>query len=252
MTEPLSPLPPAPRRPAAPPVARLFVAAPPAITDPALLAAYAALMTPEERAQEARFHFEEHRHAHRVTRALARTVLSRYTSVAPADLRFQTGPYGRPDIDPPREGLSWNLSHTAGLVVCLVAEGVVCGVDVEDVAGRRAPLDVANRFFSPAEVTALFALPAEARHRRFFELWTLKESYIKARGMGLALPLEGFALDPAAAPISIAFPGVDDDPRDWQFALLAPTPRHLVAAAFRRGAGPDWSVEVHEVVPLAP
>lgn len=234
--------------------AHLYCADPPSITDPLLLADYAALMTPEERAAEARFHFAKHRHLHRVTRALARTVLASYLEVDPASLRFEPGKWGRPEIVGLGDtGLSWNLAHTDGLVVLLVAEGATVGVDVEDIAHRKAPLDVADYQFAPSEVASLRALPPESQHRRFFEYWTLKESYIKARGMGLAIPLKDFAFDlPSKDGPTIAFHGIDDAPSNWQFALLAPTDSHLVAAAFRRGTSPDRSIEIRKIVPLRP
>ena len=189
-------------------------------------------MTPEERDAESRFHFPKHRHIHRVTRALARTVLSGYLGVAPADLRFEPGPWGRPElVAPVKSTLSWNLAHTDGLVVLLVADGCTVGVDVEDAVQRRAPLDVAEHQFAPAEVAELRSLPPTQQPFRFFEYWTLKESYIKARGMGLAIPLADFAFDPAGAAPTISFHGIDDDPRDWQFALLRPTATHPLAAA---------------------
>lgn len=234
--------------------AHLHCVEPATVTDPDLLAGYAALMTDEERATEARFHFEKHRHLYRVTRALARTVLGAYLGVPPESLRFQANRWGRPEIAHlPPTGLSWNLAHTDGLVVLLVAEGCTAGVDVEDVVHRRAPLAVAEDQFAPAEVASLRALPPPAQPRRFFEYWTLKESYIKARGMGLAIPLREFAFDPTAEQgPSIAFDGIDDDPADWQFVFASPTPFHLVAAAFQRGRGPDRALSIRRTVPLRP
>ena len=233
--------------------AHLYCAEPPKITDPALLAEYAALMTPEERAAEARFHFPKHRHLYRVTRALARTALGAYLGVDPASLRFETGPWGRPEIAGLGDtGLSWNLAHTDGLVVLLVAEQCTAGVDVEDIVHRKAPIDVADHQFAPDEVASLRALPPESQQRRFFEYWTLKESYIKARGMGLSIPLKDFAFDPTpeTGPV-IAFHGIDDDSADWQFTFREPTDAHLVAAAFRRGTGPERSIEVRKIIPLS-
>ena len=235
-----------------PRTARLHYIDPAAVSDPALYASYAERMSPEEREREERYHFDKHRRIHRVARALVRATLSGYLGVAPEGLRFRENPWGRPELSYPQgSGLSWNVAHTDGLVVMLVADGCTVGVDVEDWLHRKAPLDVADRFFAPPEVAELASLPPEQKQRRFFEYWTLKESYIKARGMGLALPLEQFAFDPRdpSAP-TISFHGIDDDPRDWQFAFLAPTPQHLVACAFQRGRGPDWTLESVPTIPL--
>lgn len=228
-----------------PRTARLHYIDPAAITDPDLYASYADLMTPDERDRESRYHFDKHRRIHRVARALLRTTLSAYLGVDAKSLRFEPNPWGRPLLcHPPDSSLSFNLAHTDGLVVLLVADGCASGVDVEDWLHRKAPLDVADRFFAPPEVTELRSLPPDRHQRRFFEYWTLKESYIKARGMGLAIPLEQFAFDPTdPARPTITFHGIEDDPRDWQFAFLQPTQSHLVAAAVKRGRGPDFTIE---------
>jgi 4'-phosphopantetheinyl transferase len=111
---------------------------------------------------------------------------------------------------------------------------------------------IADRYFSPHEVRALRALPPDRQRERFFEYWTLKESYIKARGMGLAIPLHQFSfhLD-RGTPVTISFDReLEDDPRAWQFDRYRPSERHLMASAIRRGVGPELRVELSETVPL--
>jgi 4'-phosphopantetheinyl transferase len=223
------------------------------IRDPDLLASYERLLTPEEHARRARYVFEKNRHEYLLTRALARTVLSRYVAVAPEDWRFTPGSHGKPEITSPRveAKVSFNLSNTDGMVACLCALDRDVGVDVEDIERRGETTGVADRFFSPSEVAALHALPAEAQVDRFFDYWTLKESYIKARGLGLALPLAQFSFTIAPDSIRIAFdPRLEDDPASWQFMQRSPTRRHRLAAAVRRGPGPELRFVVQKVVPL--
>jgi 4'-phosphopantetheinyl transferase len=226
------------------------------IRDPALLAAYHGLMTPEEAERQARFMFPKGRHEHLVTRALVRTVLSRYAPVDPRAWTFVKGERGRPEIAGPAgvPPLRFNLSHTDGLIACLVALDRVVGVDVEDTLRPSSTVEIADRFFSPHEVRALRAQPPERQRARFFEYWTLKESYIKARGMGLALPLDQFSFHLDEGPrVRISFdPRLEDDPESWQFALYRPSDRHMMAAAIRKGrGGAPLSIELREIVPLA-
>ena len=141
-------------------------------------------------------------------------------------------------------GLHFNLSHTRGLIAVGVASGRDLGVDVEFV-DRGLTQDVAGRFFAPAEVRDLRALPDDQQAVTFFDYWTLKEAYIKARGMGLALPLDqfAFALD-GDRPPTIAFgPAIADDPARWQFFQAWPLPRHRLAVAVER-RGADLPIDV--------
>lgn len=201
--------------------------------DEALNLRQLSLLTPEERTRMARFHFEKDQHRYLITRALVRTVLSRYAPIEPAGWTFEPGPHGRPYITNPHplaQKLRFNLSHTDGLVVLAVTTGREVGVDTESMV-RSAPLEVADRFFSRQEAQALRALPDAEQAHRFWELWTFKESYIKARGMGLSLPLNKFSfqLDQQAR-VDIGFEeGLDDSPAHWRFWQFRPNANHLVA-----------------------
>ena len=214
--------------------------------------AYRSLLSKDEEERMARLIFERDRRRFLLTRALVRTTLSRYASVAPAAWSFIANVHGRPEIlDRPRgvPDLRFNLSHTEGLIACAVTIGREVGVDVEHV-GRRLTHDVAGRFFAPREVRDLTALPGDEQPRVFFDYWTLKEAYIKARGFGLALPLGDFAftLSPSSPP-QIAFePGLDDDPATWQFFQDWPTPQHRLGLAVRR-EGADLPVRIRSVIP---
>jgi 4'-phosphopantetheinyl transferase len=107
------------------------------------------------------------------------------------------------------------------------------GVDVEATDGPGSTTEIAEHFFAPPEIAELRLISARQRRERFFQYWTLKESYIKARGAGLTLPLDQFwfSLLPGR-PIEIRFArGFDDDPGRWRFALRRPSPRHQLAIA---------------------
>lgn len=216
----------------------------------ALAEAAWALMTPDERARHDRYHFEKNRKEYRATRALVRTTLARYVGCAPEELRFEADAHGKPLLIS-HPSPSFNLSNTEGLVVCLVAREHPVGVDVEPLDRRVDARSVADRFFAPAEVTALLALP-EARHQgRFLSYWTLKEAYIKACGLGLAIPLDHFAyeLDEEERIIGIHFaPERQDDPSAWQFARLTLGQNHLLGVAIRRGQGPDLRIDLRPAV----
>jgi 4'-phosphopantetheinyl transferase len=197
------------------------------------------VLVDDEVQQIARFRFDVERHDRLVARALLRTVLSTYLDVDPRDWRFESNAHGRPEVAAPAagRGLSFSVSHTRGLIVCLVARDRVVGVDTEPLNGRRSFDDIPARYFAAAEVAELATWPAETRQRRFVEYWTLKEAYVKARGLGLSLPLRQFAFDLRAMPdtIGIAFdPEFDDEPSRWQFSFEPLSAGHVVATAMAR------------------
>jgi 4'-phosphopantetheinyl transferase len=195
-----------------------------------------ALLDAEERARMERFLFERDRRLYLAAHVLLRRTLSRHAGVDPAAWRFTAEDGGKPVLAGPAPvpPLRFNLSHCRGLVGCAVARDREIGVDVEAVA--EMPHDLIDRISSPAEAAALRALPAAAQPERFFTLWTLKEAYVKARGLGLALPVEEacFHFD---ADDRLRFdpgPALDDDPAAWTFVRLRPTPGHCAALCIAR------------------
>ncbi len=226
--------------------------------DEPLLARYQAWLSDEERARKDRYLFEHSRREYLLTRALVRHTLSRYADVPPPDWTFRANAYGRPDVDVDGyRSLRFNLSNTAGLVACAVVRDREVGIDVEDTARPGETVSIAASFFSPGELRDSGKVRPEGRRSAFFDYWTLKEAYIKARGMGLSIPLDQFSFHLGSGPIRITFDGLDDDPLSWQFEqlVLPPTPlgqpvRHRTSAAVRRGPGERMRFRVWASVPL--
>jgi 4'-phosphopantetheinyl transferase len=217
--------------------------------------AYRTLLNEKEKQQESRFYFARDRRRYLATRALVRTVLSRYEPVESKDWVFSVNAYGRPEIDSAGMSdvrLSFNISHTHSLIVLGVTDGRALGVDVENLRAREVSIDVADRFFSAVEVAALAAVPPTRQQDRFFEYWTFKESYIKARGMGLSIPLDKFSFQyPREGAVQIAIhPELADDPKRWQFWQFRPAPEYLVAVCADREQTCSTTVVVRKTVPM--
>jgi 4'-phosphopantetheinyl transferase len=218
--------------------------------------AYREILEPAEKEREPRFYFAADRRRYLVTRALVRTVLARYVPLAPRDWRFAANAYGRPEIASPqgrRADLSFNVSHTRDLIVLGVTRGRALGVDVENIGRREAVTDVARRYFAPVEVSALARVPAAQQRHRFFEYWTFKESYIKARGMGLSLPLDRFSVHfPDDRTVELRIDrDLGDDARRWELVQLRPTPEYLLAVCAERVAPTPSQLVVRQTVPLS-
>jgi 4'-phosphopantetheinyl transferase len=202
------------------------------VTDDALVRACNGVLTPDERESGAALRFARHRQEHLVTRALARAALGRELEVHPASLRFRRTRYGRPELDPPCE-LRFNLSNTAELVVCAVARGREVGVDAESASRADEILEVARTVFTEAERAALAALDDAGRRTRAVQLWTAKEAYVKARGLGFSLPPRGLELDVGTGGVRLHFLAVNDDPGRWQIQLHD-LDGHVVAVCVER------------------
>lgn len=203
---------------------------PESIQDPAALARALESLDDEERERQARFVFPKHRHDFLVAHGFVREVLSLVLGDSAASWRFEKNARGRPDVvlGPGHPPLVFNLSHTDGLAACLIGlarePGFALGVDVEVLSRKTAGSRIAERYFAPSELADFLALPDAQRVTRFYDLWTLKEAWMKARGEGLALGLKTFSyhLRPDEA-IGIEIEdSIRMDGPPWHFRLLDP------------------------------
>lgn len=225
-----------------------------AAVDEALLQRYLPLLSQTERARWERFRVAGARDQYLIGRALLRTSLSRYAEVPYSAWRFETNEYGCPLVAEPaaHRDLRFNLSHTDGLVACAVTRQNDIGVDVENTERDVDPIALAAAVFAPAEMADVAATPPEGRRARFFCYWTLKEAYIKARRMGISLPLKGFWFELDGAGARIRFDATcPDQPERWHFEQSRPTAMHRLAIALATGGAGRPEIRRHWIVPLA-
>lgn len=150
------------------------------------VAAFAVCLDAAERARADRLPAEARRDV-LVAHGLARLALTRAVPArAPADWRFRLGPHGKPEPED-APGLHVSLSHTRGLALAGVSQVGPLGVDAEAVEAAHAQPETAAVFCAAPELAAWAALEPAARTEAFFALWTLKESLLKASGLGLSL-----------------------------------------------------------------
>jgi 4'-phosphopantetheinyl transferase len=205
-----------------------------------------------EHLRHARLRFDRDRWRNLLSRALVRSTLSRYAPhVAPQDWGFDNNAHGRPAIASQHieaGRIRFNLSHCADRTVLAVVLGRDVGVDIESIS-RAAPVQLASRYFSRDEVESLQELPAEARPRRFWTLWTLKESYLKARGVGLAGGLDSFSvvIDDEGYPFLDGGPGDLDAGDRWDLMQPDAGAQHLMAVCVRMTAGTRPRLVSHQL-----
>lgn len=193
------------------------------------------LLDAEERRRLDRKHHRVDYQRELTGRASLRLLLGAYLKRPPPSIRLTCEPGGKPILGTrrPDTRLEFNLSHAGDWVLLAFAVGVRVGIDVE--AWREIEYDeIVRRYFAPAEQEAWARVPGEDEQEAFFAAWTRKEAYLKATGLGLAQPLESFAVryTPRDANAALLWSAEDpQEPRRWALAAFSPGPGYSAALA---------------------
>ncbi len=207
-----------------------------------------AMLDPHEQERLRQFAFPWLRTRYAVAHAALRTVAARCLGTAPTDVRWATGPYGKPF--PAGSGLELNLSHAGDWGMIAVGHRCPVGVDIEAIVPGRAGPEMIRAVTSTAERAAFAALPVREHPRAFFRLWVRKEAVIKALGTGLSRPLDTIDVPLAAeAPPGgvVLRPSPAPGVRWWLWDVPAPL-GHLAALVVGQPEGepprppgsPEW------------
>jgi 4'-phosphopantetheinyl transferase len=207
------------------------------LEDPVCLARCCELLSSEERAHSRGFHLHEDRLSYVAGHALLRSVLSRQVGSAPASLRFVRSRHGKPELaSPALPRVRCNLSHTRGLVACAVTLTWDIGVDVEPLDPMPDWTALVPRVLSAPEQGALREVTGEEAGRRFVALWTLKEAYLKAVGLGLSVPPSAISVELAAeGPRLMSTGPVGGSPAGWRLHTYSIAPGYLLSLAYAPG-----------------
>lgn len=139
-------------------------------------------------------------------------------------VRIKTGQWGKPSFE--NSHLFYNISHSEDWVMCAISDNEI-GCDIEKI--QSANLKVAERFYCPEEYSHIAEQESEDdKDLLFHRYWTLKESFIKATGLGLKLPLNDFRIE-LGENITIA---QTVDERKYSFAEFSDVPGYCCAACF--------------------
>lgn len=153
-----------------------------------------AALSGAERARQARFRFPALRQTYSRAHGFLRAVLGHYAGLAPGAVAFTAELRGKPALPAPRR-VQFNLSYRAGRALLAVADGCAVGADVETLAPMTDSLALVPELFSgPEQAVLRAAAPGADWEGLFYTIWTRKEAYAKALGMGLSLPFAGFSV----------------------------------------------------------
>lgn len=208
------------------------------------------LLNVEEAKKAAQFYFEKDRRRFIVTHGLLRKLLAGYTNIPAAQLNFHHNAYGKPELSdqPQKATLHFNLSHSHELIVYAFTYAGDIGVDIEYMRADIEYEQLTRRYFSPFENVELRRLPLSQCQQAFFNCWTRKEAYIKARGLGLSLALDSFDVtvrpdDPVKL---LASRENAQEANRWLFASLPMSPQYAGTVI---AEGHDWHMHCWQLLP---
>jgi 4'-phosphopantetheinyl transferase len=205
------------------------------------IAEFASLLSPTEIDRAQRFRFPALSERFVADHGRLRLLLAAYLEADPQGLRFAENEQGKPRLlHGPDCRLRFNMSHTRGLTMIALCLDAELGVDIEAVRQVEDRDDIAAMYFSSSESLALGAYPEPERDAAFLRCWTRKEAYMKARGEGLSLPLDQFAVSLSVQKAALVSCDWDEqEPRRWMLEHLEPGPGYIGALAVEQGA---WSL----------
>lgn len=205
------------------------------------------LLSEDELERTDRFIFKKDRNRFVMAHALCRAMLSEYSDTHPTKWRFLKEETGRPYPDPEinNKRIDFNLSHTKGLVGCALAFGRRVGLDLEPKL-REVELDaLAEKQFSAMEYEQLRSLTATEKQQLFFQIWTLKEAYIKVTGKGLTESLSSFGFELGHGQPKCVIQGKPQS--SFDFGLFEASADHQGAWAQEKANGQTAGVEIKEL-----
>ncbi|MDQ2937386.1 MAG: 4'-phosphopantetheinyl transferase superfamily protein [Acidobacteriota bacterium] len=201
------------------------------------------ILSEDEISRANRFHFAKDRNHYIVARGLLRRLLAAYLGVSSAELQFLYADKGKPYLKETHRGsINFNLAHSGDMAIYAFSRGRELGVDLElmreDLAGEK----IAERFFSRREISSLRSLPVELRKQAFFNCWTRKEAYIKARGEGLSMPLDEFDVSLAPREPAALLKNYKDsgEVSRWTMQSISVAPGYVAALVVE---GQDWRLK---------
>ncbi|MEU6988922.1 4'-phosphopantetheinyl transferase superfamily protein [Streptomyces sp. NPDC046324] len=206
------------------------------------------------------FLFERDRRQYLVSHVLVRRVLALECGIPESESVIWRSSRGRPFLQKPAGGLprggaelDFNLSHAGGYNLLGLVRHNRIGVDIERLDRGHQGLATIVDTFAPEERRWIARVePGRARDVRILRLWTLKEAYSKARGLGLGLSFDTFSFDLAEDCGVLGFGAPDDDVAwRWRFLELKPVPGVLAAVAIMADGGEEPTLELHHGFPWA-
>jgi len=202
---------------------------------------WAGLLDESDRARAETFHFERDRRRFVTVRGVLRTLLAQQLDRDPSDLRFRSGPWGKPHLTD--DALEFSVSHSRSWALIAIHPRARLGVDLEPVRALPDLLGVAKKAFTEREWRQVAGLPEEGQEAAFFRIWTRKEAVAKALGEGLrAMP--HFSVDGGTEADLVEMEPALGNRNDWRMLDMHNIPLHAACLAVE---APDLQIRVTSI-----
>ncbi len=177
-------------------------------------------LNPEEQQRLQRYTHQRAQQQFLATRGRLKQLLAGYTGIAPSDIQFETGQYGKPRLADTTidDGLVFNVSHSGVMALIAISTNRALGIDIEQINTRHNLQGMAQRCFSNRELSSWNQLTEPHKTTQFYEYWCAKEAFLKATGRGLALGMEHCVVD-IEQPCFISLPESYQS-SDWQLQCV--------------------------------
>ncbi|MEQ8171002.1 MAG: 4'-phosphopantetheinyl transferase superfamily protein [Candidatus Eremiobacterota bacterium] len=189
------------------------------------------ILSEDEIKRAGKYYFEKDRNHFIACRYILRNILSLYLNIGAEKIKFSYNPYGKPSV--PGGEISFNLSNSYGLALYGITFDKEIGIDIEHIPEDFSWEEIVKQFFSKKEIIELYRIPGDMRKKAFFNGWTRKEAYIKAKGMGLSIGLDSFdvSLIPGKAAELLEVRGKKEEKSRWLLKEILISNNYVAALA---------------------
>jgi 4'-phosphopantetheinyl transferase len=191
-------------------------------------------LSPEERVRAERFHRPEDRKRYVVRRGMLRELVAQHLNRQPSEIEFQYNALGKPSVicGSGEPELQFNMSHSEDWAIYALTRSGPIGVDIQCIRPIPDLERIASETFSPAELAAWTALPADSRLVAFFAAWTRKEAVLKAVGAGIGEGLKQVEVTLGLRDARVLqAPPTPDRTTKWRLHSFSPAPQTIAAIA---------------------
>ena len=191
------------------------------------------LLSVDEQQRADKYHFEKDRLSFVIRRGMLRVILASYLDQHPAQIGFKYNNFNKPALEVNTQ-IFFNASSSQNVAIVAVTPEKRIGVDIEFLDEKFPKMEIAERYFSPDEVSSIRDLPRELQTAAFFECWTKKEAYVKAIGDGMSHPLPNLVIS-SKEPDSLSVDSLCKEARGWSITSFVPETNYIASHAYEAG-----------------